>query len=348
MLNSNEMTPFAILIPAYQPELDLIAWIDDLQMKAPLCHVLVVDDGSTTEISKIVFETLQKRKNLVILHHPQNQGKGAALKTGFSYYLTHWSSEFGGLLTADADGQHLVPDVIKLMQCFQNRSGLWLGVRSFEKAGIPLKSSLGNIITRSVFRWFRKIALQDTQTGLRVIPLALIRTMLHSKAVRYEFELEMLLKALELKIPILEQVIQTVYINQNRGSHFNPILDSFRILFVFIRFGAVSLGSALIDFLIFSLLFWMSGHLGFSFWMARLASAGFNFSFNHYFSFKSQEAWFHTLKNYLLLALVLGFGSYGLTSWFQSLGCNVYLSKIFVESFLFFVSFWVQRQFVFK
>src|SRR5205823_2503030 len=125
-----------------------------------------------------------------------------------------------------------------------------LGSRDF-KRDVPLRSKLGNIISRYVYRFLIGLNLSDTQTGLRGIPRRLMELSLGIRSNRYEFETEQIITAKAANFKFREVPIRTVYIDHNRGSHFNPILDSFRIYFVLLRYAISSLATALADFLTF-------------------------------------------------------------------------------------------------
>ena len=94
--------------------------------------------------------------------------------------------------------------------------------------------------TRGIMHALLGQKLTDTQTGLRGIPASFLPKLLRQEATGYEFELEMLIAAHQLSIPIVEVPIRTIYEAGNKSSHFNPIVDSMKIYFVLLRFGSVS------------------------------------------------------------------------------------------------------------
>ena len=156
-----------------------------------------------------------------------------------------------GVVTADADGQHITEDIVKIANKLnQDESALILGVRNFEK-GVPFKSRFGNKLTRVLLKIFHGIDICDTQTGLRGIPKKAIH---HFKTITYnhfEFNSEMLICSKTNKIPIVEVPIKTIYKDGNKGTHFNPIFDSVKIYFVLFRFVLSSLFAAGIDLICF-------------------------------------------------------------------------------------------------
>jgi glycosyltransferase involved in cell wall biosynthesis len=337
-----------LLIPAYQPNEKLIQLISSLRELHPQQRIIVVDDGSSTDKSQIFAKICDF--NIELLKHAKNQGKGQALKTGFKHWLASSAPTSLGIVTADADGQHLPKDIIQLSDVFmRNPSYLYLGVRQFNKVSTPWRSRFGNKLTKFVLRLFTKVPLQDTQTGLRAIPRKLIKeVLLNSKTSGYDFELEMLLTAEENQIAIKQIPISTVYLDDNSSSHFNPLIDSIKIYFVFIRFAAISLLSAAIDFTLFSLMYWAKKNIFLAVLVGRVLSATFNFKLNHHLAFKSQNKLLPAAIKYASLASFLGLIAYSLIKFIHSFGINVYSSKIIAEIALFILSFTIQRFFIFN
>ena len=127
------------------------------------------------------------------------------------------------------------------------------GCRDF-KRDVPFRSRIGNVVSRYVYRFLVGLNLSDTQTGLRGIPRRLMELSLGIRSNRYEFETEQIIAAKTAGFKFREVPIQTVYIDDNSGSHFNPILDSFRIYFVLLRYVLSSVATALSDFIVFYIL----------------------------------------------------------------------------------------------
>jgi glycosyltransferase involved in cell wall biosynthesis len=223
----------SILIPAYNPDQQLLTLISGL-IAAGFESILVIDDGSKTSCVP-VFDAVRNMEFCCLVRHDENLGKGRALKTGLDYLQTH-VPDIDGVVTCDADGQHLVEDVVRVARVLVANSGsLILGVRDFD-SNVPLRSRLGNAISRCVFYLLLGKYLSDTQTGLRGIPASLIPQLVHLEGERYEFEMNMLIATKIENIPVLEEKISTVYIENNKSSHFNPLLDSMRIYALLLRF----------------------------------------------------------------------------------------------------------------
>ncbi|MFI4938621.1 MAG: glycosyltransferase family 2 protein [Candidatus Berkiellales bacterium] len=222
-----------IIIPAYQPDQELSELIQKLSVHP--YPIIIVNDGSGKRFLPI-FSELEKHKQVTVLHHQKNRGKGQALKTGFQYFLDHYPISCTGVITADADGQHIAEDIIQVATFFTHHPhALCLGCRMFQK-NAPWRSRFGNMLTRKIFRWLVNSTLQDTQTGLRAIPRDILPLLIKIKSRAYDFELDMLLQIHQQNILIREIPIQAIYKNGNSHSHFNPILDSLKIYFVLVRF----------------------------------------------------------------------------------------------------------------
>jgi glycosyltransferase involved in cell wall biosynthesis len=223
-----------VLIPALKPCDRLLKLLADLLEREPALRVILVNDGSPSECQAI-FDQAATRSQVEVLTHLRNLGKGAALRTGIQRFL-QVSEPTEILVTADADGQHLPEDILAVAaEAGKKPMSLVMGIRSFGE-GVPWRSQFGNNLTRLVFRLFTRIDLHDTQTGLRAIPRSLLPQLMEVRANRYSFELEMLLIASRGKTSLLQTPIQTVYIDGNSDSHFNPILDSLRVYWVFVRY----------------------------------------------------------------------------------------------------------------
>jgi glycosyltransferase involved in cell wall biosynthesis len=230
----------AIVIPAYQPDEQLLKLVQELRRQRAQQLIIVVNDGSSSDVAHLF--TQLSNYQVEILHHSQNLGKGQALKTAFLYYLNLIGDAALGVVTADADGQHSVEDILALSDALaQSGQHLHLGVRDFtaqstHSTQIPWRSRIGNLLTGYILTKLCATPLKDTQTGLRGIPIQLLKTMLQSAANGYELEMEMLLIAARQGILIQQIPIKTIYFNRNSRSHFNPLRDSFRIYWVVVRF----------------------------------------------------------------------------------------------------------------
>lgn len=334
----------AVLIPARQLEPALAPLVDEL-LDAGFGAIVLVDDGSPSE-DKMGFDALAHRPRVHLLRHAANLGKGRALKTGFNFFLTELPG-FAALVTADADGQHAAGDIVRVAEALAAApERVVVGSRRF-RGDMPLRSRLGNELTRTVFHFVSGSRLSDTQTGLRGFPAFLLPELLALTGERYEYEMTVLAHLCRHGHEPLEVPIATIYLDGNRTSHFNPVRDSMRIYFVLLRFYASSLFSAGLDLAGFSIAFWLTGNVLISVAVGRVSSL-INFALNRSLVFHNADPIKGSLWRYYLLATVLGAISYGairgLSYW---LGWNVVAIKILVETSLSLVSFSVQRTLVF-
>lgn len=334
------------LIPAYKPSPGLPDFVTALLASGAFAAVVVVDDGSGPDHAAI-FDALPDDDRVAVLRHVRNLGKGAALKTGLNHCALNWPRA-PGVVTADADGQHAVQDVVAVGKALAAAPGsLVLGARVFQ-ADTPLRSRLGNSLTRKLLRLTAGIDLADTQTGLRGIPLGLVPQLVLLAPRGYDFELEMLLLAKRLGTPLAEVPIRSIYIENNRSSHFNPVLDSMRIYFVLFRFAVSSLLAALVDNLAFAVCFALWPNIAGSQVAGRLVSMLFNYSLNRTAVFHSRSALGASLPRYLGLVAVSGLLSYSAIRMLHDhAGMPVIAAKILAETVIFFFNFVVQRDFVF-
>ncbi|MGH9629643.1 MAG: glycosyltransferase, partial [Bryobacteraceae bacterium] len=332
-----------LVIPAYRPAKSLPALVSELAESGH--NVVVVNDGSGPECAG-VFAMLSGPR-VAVVHHAVNLGKGAALRTGMNHALAHFP-DCAGLVTADADGQHLASDILAVSQALnRDPDHLVLGVRSFRGA-VPFRSRLGNAVTRRLVQAVIGRRLQDTQTGLRGIPAALVRDLLRLTARGYEFELDMLILSKHLAVPVREVPIETVYLNGNRSSHFHPLRDSMKIYFVLFRFSLLSALTSVLDNAIFAAAFALGGSVAGAQFIARAIAMVFNYLCARRAVFLSRDSHRHSLPRYVLLVLVNGLLSYALLTFLHSrLGTGVVASKVIAELTLFCASFALQRDFVF-
>jgi len=231
-----------------------------------------------------------------------------------------------------------------------------LGVRDFDAENVPPKSRFGNRCTSFVFRTFCGLKVSDTQTGLRVFPNAIIPLMCEIDGERFEYETNMLLVCKNKKIPLVEQKIRTIYIDDNSSTHFRPIRDSLRVYGVIIRFFCSSILSFLIDNGIFNLMYaLLKKQIGAdpavtaATVIARVISSLFNYTMNKNLTFESKASSGKTMLKYYMLCAVQALLSWVLvTVLFEKIQWDTTVLKMLVDTLLFFLSYQIQRLWVFK
>ncbi len=346
IISGSSSAKIAILIPAYKPLANLLE-INKKLLDGQQFEVIVVDDGSGQDYHYI-FDQLATLPKIHLLRHAVNLGKGAALKTGMNYALNEFP-DLDGIVTADADGQHHVQDILSVANQLTSSPGkLILGVRQFEQ-DVPLRNRLGNVLTRHMVRFLMGQKISDTQTGLRGVPRPLMFDLMRVSSSGYEFELEMLTMAKHKQVGIEEVAIRTIYDHPDHISHFNPLVDSMKIYFVLLRFGFVSLMTAALDNLVFYLIYRYSFSIAIAQIIARTCAVVFNYTAARNAVFLSREKHVFILPKYLALVAVNGLVSYALIlSLITHLQLPVIWAKLLAESVLFLANFAIQRDFVFR
>ena len=348
-----------ILIPSLEPDERLPAYIRKLK-EGGFAHIVVIDDGSG-EAYQHLFEEADAVEDTVVLHHEVNKGKGVALKTGYRYIMDHLP-DITGVITADADGQHTVPDCLHLAeQLEKGERALYLGSRDFNLENVPPKSRSGNKITSTVFKLLYGQYLPDTQTGLRAFRKEELPFMAGVEGERYEYEMKVLIACSRAGIPMIPITIETIYENANEGTHFHPVRDSWRIYKVilgsFFKFMASSLTCWALDQGIFNLLnlaVFANGEtksakiILVSTVIARIISATANFLINRKYVFGERGRAGKSFVRYIVLCIAIMLLSAGGTWLLGQTGMSSTVAKLITDALLYFASYRFQERWVFK
>ena len=347
----------AVIIPSLDPDEKLLRTVESLE-KVGFKNIILVNDGSKRENLKF-FPSLDGYEGRVLLHHTENKGKGAALKTAFKYVL-ETRPDFDGVITADGDGQHLAGDILACAEQMLETESVVLGCRDFSGEDVPKRSRFGNRTTSLVMRLFCGMKLSDTQTGLRAFPYKYLADMLEVKGERFEYETNMLISFKQKAIPYTEKKIETVYIEENKTSHFRPVRDSVRVYRFILSYCLSSVLSALVDegaFFLFLKLINAGGlTVLISTVFARIISSLTNFAINKNKVFSNKGSVIKTLLKYYALAvpqmLVSAGLVYALSAIAKLIGISsndivLTLIKVVVDTVLFFASFRIQQNWVF-
>lgn len=353
-MKKEDLSKIVVLIPSLEPDDMMVRYVKELY-EAGFEKIVLVNDGSSKEYDSY-FEAVEDRAH--VLKHAVNQGKGRALKTGFHHVLnTYTEEEIAGVVTADADGQHSVEDTVKVALQLLEDGSFVLGTRNFNEPQVPFKSRNGNKITTRVFKLLYGKLINDTQTGLRGIPYAYIFDCLKLPGERFEYEIHMLIDAVQKKLPITEVLIRTIYYDSNRATHFSAVKDSIRIYKVifsnFLMFSGSGILSFLIDISIFAFLtkcilgkidVAISVFIGTV--VARVISSYCNYSMNKQIFKGNQKNSF--IKYYILCAVQL------LVSWglvvlvYDKIQWDTTIIKVIVDTVLFLISYQIQKNWVFR
>ncbi len=223
----NKKNRFAFVIPVYNHAGTVAQVVKDAQALG--YPIFVVDDGSTDN----TYDQIKEIKGIQILRHEINQGKGAAILTGFATAsaVANWA------ITIDADGQHYPQDARNLIKAIPKNSWpIVVGARDYMPGEyVPWTSSFGRKFSNFWVRTSGGPAISDSQSGFRIYPLPEALN-LKTKARRFQFEVEILVHAHRNGIPVMEAPVRVNYSpNGERISHFRPFVDFCRNSSTFTR-----------------------------------------------------------------------------------------------------------------
>ena len=259
-----------------------------------------------------IFRQLEAMAGCTLLRHQRNQGKGRALKDAFHYILSQSAWTGCAVVTADADGQHSVEDVCAVAQAaLEETDRLVLGVRDLTLPQVPARSKAGNRLSSWAFHTLYGVRLGDTQTGLRGIPWELLSWCGEIRGERFEYEMNMLIRAARERRELREVTIQVIYFDNNRGTHLRAVRDSWRVFLVLASglgwYAVSSVLSAVTDVLAFwlcsAVIFRPLSPL-FCYWWATLTaralSSALNYTLNRRYVFGGRPSGRTLLRYYVL------------------------------------------------
>lgn len=211
-----------VIIPTYNNQKTLRQVIEDTRHYTS--HIIIVNDGATDNTLQILEAY---RRELVVVDHPQNLGKGMALRTGFKKAR---DLGYDYAISIDSDGQHFPSDLEAFLDKNREHPGaLIIGARNMNSENVPGGSSFGNKFSNFWFRVETGIKLPDTQSGYRLYPVKRLEK-LKFFTTRFEFEIEVIVKAAWRGIPVMALPVKVFYAKgAERVSHFRPTKDFTRI-----------------------------------------------------------------------------------------------------------------------
>ncbi|MFN2159789.1 MAG: glycosyltransferase family 2 protein [Anaerolineales bacterium] len=205
----DENAGITAIIPAYNESLRIGEVIRTARQFLP---VLVVDDGSTDDTAEI-----SRLAGANIISYSPNRGKGAALRAGFTHVL---SSDCKAAVTLDADGQHDPGDIPGFLAYYRKtNSDLIIGMRDFRD--MPLTRRLANSLGQLSFSWAVGGWIPDNQSGFRLLSKRLMEQMLISSEMGFEFEVEMIVRCIQMGYHLEWVPIRTIYTGES--SHIKPL-----------------------------------------------------------------------------------------------------------------------------
>jgi len=356
--NAGDLAGTVLVIPALDPDPTLPDYAAALLARGAV-QVVVVDDGSGAAFAP-TFLALESLEGCTLLRHERNRGKGRALKTAFAHIRSCRQWEGAAVVTADADGQHSVEDVCAVARAAREEKGrLVLGVRNLRQENVPTRSKIGNRLTSWAFHLLYGVRLEDTQTGLRGLPWAMLEWCCAIGGERYEYEMNMLIRAAREHVALRQVGIQTIYYNNNAGTHLHAVRDAWRVFCVLISglgiYTLCSAFSAATDVLTF----WLGSSVLFAalpdavcYWWstvtARALSSAVDYTLNHIY-FGARRSGRSVVRYYTLWACQM-LCSYGLLMAVHALFPSVpaVVGKAAVDVLLALLSYQIQLHWVFR
>ncbi len=216
---------YAVIIPALNAERTLRQVVVDA--RAQLEPVVVIDDGSRDATGDVA-----RTAGASVIRHDVNRGKGGALKTGF-----RWAMEngFDGVITLDADGQHLASEIPKFLR-ERERGGadLIIGGRSHLFGEMLPRRRTANRVSAACIAWAAGVPITDSQSGFRFYSSSLIRK-LELRTNGFDMESEVIVRAGRGGFPIVTIPIDLGFVDGISTSHYKPLKDTLRIAWTVFR-----------------------------------------------------------------------------------------------------------------
>jgi len=215
----------AVLIPALNAARTLPEVIREARLQ--LEPVIVIDDGSTDGTGDAA-----RAAGATVLRHEKNRGKGGALKTGFAWAL---ENGFDGVITLDADGQHLASELPKfLAERAAGGADLIIGGRSHLFAHMLPRRRMANRFSAASIAFVSGTAITDSQSGFRFYSANLLRN-LALRTDGFDLESEVIVRAGRRGYRIVTIPIELGFVDGISTSHYKPLKDTLRIAWTVLR-----------------------------------------------------------------------------------------------------------------
>lgn len=212
-----------VAVPSYNNVRELPGVLDRLRVQG--YPILVVNDGSTDGTGELLKA---RYPDIDVVTHPVNMGKGAGIRSAFD---RAYDQGYRYVVTIDSDGQHYPEDLPLFVEKIgRYPDSLLVGARNLKAENMPAKNTFANNLSNFFFRLISGQSLEDTQTGYRLYPIRKLRD-LKLLSGKYEFEMEILVRAAWRHIPLRSVPIRVYYApGEERISHFRPFQDFMRIV----------------------------------------------------------------------------------------------------------------------
>jgi len=310
-----------------------------------------VIDTFETEI--IILDTRRQKNTTLVTINPEKHihpvvilcaTKPKALVTGLNYFEKHLKDSSSGVILVEVDQNFTVYDIQIVAEAMDNiPEALIIGGR-----GINQKDTKSLKFVLSKLSRLTGARVEDFNSGLRGLPGGFITDLIGGRSSNLDYWIEMYVHAAKKNTQIIEVPLESQH-NANSPILFSFVLNSSKLLYIFLRFSFLSMATASIDYAIFTALFLISNSILLSIIVARIVAGSFQFFMGKRWVFKSRNKPFLELIKYILLVGILMLISYAFIQvMVTDFGMNTIISKLIVELSLFIISFILQRKFVFR
>ena len=345
-----EKLTVSAVIPCFRPDDRLEEVVRGL-VGAGFSDIIIVNDGSPAECDRF-FAFTELYPQVTLLQHFVNRGKGAALKTAFTYFLQYRGKDYSGVVTVNADGYHTPRDVYRCARTMQQRRDQ-IVLCSRDYTNMPRKLRRGNAVASFILRTGCGIRVSDTQSGLRAIPREYLVNFLRTRGNRFDYESNMLIDIAVYSLPFTEI---TAKAHPGSALHRIAFRDILKVYYQIIKFSLSSLACWTFEYLLYDLLILLlagSVSVRLIYYAARVVALSVNFCVNRRVVFRARRNIRRTALRYVAIQLPIMLISAeavnGLASLIPSSGkIAPMLVKIPVDTAMFILSYSLQREWVFR
>jgi glycosyltransferase involved in cell wall biosynthesis len=201
-----------IILPCYNEEINISNVLKDIENLRLEKNIIVIDDGSFDKTYDLVKDNF---KNVILLKHKVNLGKGAALKTGCLVAIKLGAEN---IILMDSDGQHSSKFISEIIRKLENENfDIVFGSRIIDIRKMPIAPYLGNKILTFITNLFFGSNLKDSQSGFRGFKSSAYER-LDWNSVDYSVENEIIYNAYKNKLKCGEIFIDTIYKDNYKGT----------------------------------------------------------------------------------------------------------------------------------
>lgn len=218
-MNTLNTSNLAVIIPAYNEA----GTIEDITSRVlAVCpNIIVVNDGSKDKTLDII-----RQMDVQVINHEHNTGKASSLWDGIQAATT--MQDIAGVVTIDADGQHLPEDIPKLIEKYNRYpNDVIIGARLLKQENAPKKRLFANKFADFWVSWAAGHRIYDSQSGFRLYPAQVFDGLWvpHDASRRFVFESQILIEIGKKKYNFQAVPIESIYPEDARPSHFRPVKD---------------------------------------------------------------------------------------------------------------------------